>query len=96
MAKFDFDLEAAASELESATNLLSIFKELVVAECPEITAPKGDVSYEFAAKTFSSRTEYFLTLVDAAQDKIVGLCKQMDDAIEAHFCVDNVKGGEAV
>lgn len=96
MTKLNFDLEAAVNELESATKLLSIFKELVVAECPDFTLSTDDANYDFAAKAFSSRTEYFLTLVDTAQDKIVDLCKQMDNAIEAHFCVDTVKGGEAV
>lgn len=83
-----FNLEDAQIELEQVNNLLSIFSEFCNDECPS----ESEVS-KLPAMVFCSRIQSRLSLIFAAQDKIIQLAGQMDTAVKS-YC-EAKKGGAA-
>lgn len=92
--KFEFDLESAERELECINNLLCTYQEFFNDECPEENDRVDDV--KLAALLFASRVRQYHSLIDAAQDKIIAMRKEITAAIEKHYGESKKKGGEAV
>ncbi len=89
--KYEFDLEDATHGLEQINDLLCIYKEFVDNECPENDTCGDDA--KLAAQLFASRTRQFSCLIDAAQDKIIAICNEMETTIEKYH-QSKKKGGD--
>ena len=78
MAEMNFDLEDAQNELETVKNLLGVFQEYFIDECPS----DGDT---MGAIVFASRAPQYGSLVSAAWDKIAAMVDEMETAIKEYF-----------
>lgn len=93
MAKFEFDLEQAVLELECVNNLLSVYREFFYDECPEAENCTNEEKID--AFLFAARSRHFFSLIDASQDKIIAMRKEMAAAIEQQYRESKKKAGEA-
>lgn len=90
MNKPVFDLEEAQVELEQVNNLLRIFSEFCDDECPSEDVNGMSTT---SAVVFCARTQQYMSLIGAAQDKIIHMVEQMGTAIENYY--NAKKGGVA-
>lgn len=79
MAGIGFDLDEAQCRLKEINNLLNVFQEFCVNEFrlkDEHTRVPLDVA---------EKIHQYVSVIGAAQDKILALEKEMDTAIENHY-----------
>lgn len=76
---FDFNLESAAFEIESAMNLLNIYNEFINNEMPAEGSDKREVL------AFVQRVREYQSLVEAASDKVSTMHETMKTAIYKFF-----------
>lgn len=79
----EFDLESAKLGLEQVSNLLAIYREFLCYECPEAGSCTDDEKN--AAFVFVLHSRPFFSIIDAAQDKIAAMCKEITFALKKDY-----------